>query len=139
MKSYRWVEFIQKDIWEGNQEEDIHKCSVDLFLKFYHLFCLSEYLHPSLGDEDRVLKLGGPAVVRADCCPLVLQHQDVGAALTHPGLYSEGHPWQHPAWVRVPEMGDHESLRAFQITINICTCRGKYQEGRGSMILCRAP
>ena len=68
------------------------------------LVCLSEYLNPSLSDEDRVLELGGPAVVWADGRPLVLQHQDVGAALAHPGLYRKGHPRQHPAWVRVPEM-----------------------------------
>ena len=117
--AYRILLSAPVPIWEGNQEVDIHKCSVDLFFKFYHLFCLGEYLHPSLSDEDRVLKLGRPTVVGADCCPVVLQHQDIGATLTHPGLYSEGHPRQHPAWVRVPEMGDHESLRAFQITIKI--------------------
>ena len=68
----------------------------------YCLICLSEYLHPVLCDEHSVLELGGPAVVGADGCPVVPQHQDVGAALTHPRLYREGHPGQHSARVRVP-------------------------------------
>ena len=51
-----------------------------------------------------MLKLGGPAVVGADGCPVVLEHQDVGAPLAHPRLYREGHPRQHPAWVRVPDV-----------------------------------
>ena len=59
----------------------------------------SEYLHPVLGHEDRVLELRGPAVVGADGGPVVLQHPHPGAALAHARLYREGHPREHPARV----------------------------------------
>ena len=69
----------------------------------YSSLGLSEYLHPVLSHQDRVLELRGPAVVGADGGPVVLQHPHPGAALAHPRLYREGHPREHPARVRVPE------------------------------------
>ena len=75
-----------------------------------------------MSDEDGVLGLSRPAVVRADRCPAITEDDDLPAASTHYRLYGEAHPSLHGS--RVGVTAGVDVRRAVEIFPDTVTSEG---------------